>query len=415
MASATETDLKQPKLNFKYVSVTSGGRIVRGDIKATSEIAAQNALVERGRTPISIEEASPFWSIERQFPSLYKVKTREIYTFSRQLATLLDSGLSLLPAIQLLRAQAKGSRGFSKVLNTVVKDLNAGALLSHAFTKHPQVFDEIYCRTISVGESTGSLEAVLRELAEHMEKQDAFARKVKGALTYPAIVMTIGVVVIFVLLTTVLPPLTDMFTSLDAELPPPTKILIAASNFVNGNILYILGAVGIFIPTVILYVRRPSGKRKLDMLKMRLPVLGVAVQMAELARMARTMGMLLASGLPLQEIMEIIPKTTNNQVISNAFENVRQGLILGQGLSGPMAAQPIFPILFLQMVRVGEETNQLEKNMRVLAEFYEERAAERTAAVVGMIAPVSTIVLALMTGFIALSVIMPMYSITEAF
>ena len=415
MDRTTETEVKRPKLNFKYVAVTSAGRIARGDIKASSEVEAQNLLVARGRTPISIEESAAFWSLERQFPSMYKVKPREIYTFARQLATLLDSGLSLLPAIHLLRVQAKGSRGFSKVLDGVVKDLNAGTLLSDAFSKHPQVFDEIFCRTIGVGESTGSLDVVLRELAGHMEKADAFARKVKGALTYPAIVMTVGILVIFVLLTVVLPPLTDMFTSLDAELPVPTKILMASSDFVNGNIVYILGGAGTFITIFIMYIKRPSGRRKFDMFKMKMPVLGVAVQMAELARMARTMAMLLNSGLALQEIMEIIPKTTTNSVIRDAFENVRQGLVLGQGLSGPMAAQPIFPILFLQMVRVGEETNQLEKNMKVLAEFYEERAAERTAAVVGMIAPISTIVLAAMTGFIALSIIMPMYSINEAF
>ncbi|MCZ6892054.1 MAG: type II secretion system F family protein [Chloroflexi bacterium] len=414
MARVTQ-DARLPKLNFKFVAVGSGGRIVRGNIKAISEVDAQNLLVERGRTPVSIEEAPSFWSVEQQLPGFYKVKKREIAVFSRQLATLLDSGLSLLPAIQLLRSQSGSSRGFGRVLDTVAKDLNAGEFLSATFAKHPKVFDEIFIRTVAVGESTGNLQSVLRDMADHMESQEAFAKKIKGALTYPIIVITIGVIVAFVLLTVALPPLVDMFRSVGTGLPIPTRMLMAMSAFVNGYKLYMLAFVVIFIPSIVLYARKPSGRRMIDRLKMNIPVIGPAVQMGELARIARTMSMLLASGLPLQEIMEIIPRTTTNSIVFDATDAVRQGLVLGQGLSGPMAAQPIFPPLFLQMVRVGEETNALEANMRVVADFYETNATERTEAVVGMIAPLSTIFLAAMAGFIALAVIMPMYSITGSF
>ena len=179
--------------------------------------------------------------------------------------------------------------------------------------------------------------------------------------------------------------------------------------------MYILAFVFVFIPSLIWYSRRPDGRRTIDRFKMNIPVIGPAVKMSELARMARTMTMLLGSVLPLQEIMEIVPRTTTNSVMFDAIDTVRQGLMLGQGLSGPMSTQSVFPALFLQMVRVGEETNALENNMRVLAEFYETGASERTAAVVSMIAPISTIVLAVMAGFIALAVIMPMYSITGSF
>ena len=414
MARATH-NIKQPKLNFKYVAVSSGGRIVRGNIKATSEVDAQNLLVERNRTPVSIEEAPSFWSIEQQLPGFFKVKKREVAVFSRQLATLLDSGLSLLPALQLLRSQSGSSRGFGRVLDTVAKDLNAGEFLSASFAKHPKVFDEIYIRTVAVGESTGNLQSVLRDMADHMESQEAFTKKIKGALTYPIIVITIAVIVAFVLLTVALPPLVDMFKSVGTGLPLPTRILMGMSAFTNAYKLYMLAFVVLFIPSMVWYARKPSGRRMIDRLKMNVPVIGPAVQMGELARIARTMTMLLGSGLPLQEIMEIVPRTTTNSIIFDATDMVRQGLMLGQGLSGPMSTQPIFPPLFLQMVRVGEETNALENNMRVLADFYETNATERTEAVVGMIAPLSTIVLAAMAGFIALAVIMPMYSITGSF
>ena len=414
MAKAAQ-DIRQSKLNFKYVAVSSGGRIVRGNIKATSEVDAQNLLVEQGRTPVSIEEAASFWSIEQQLPGLFKVKKREVAVFSHQMATLLDSGLSLLPAMQLLRNQSNSSRGFGRVLDTASKDLNAGEFLSAAFAKHPKVFDEIYIRTVAVGESTGNLQAVLRDMADHMESQEAFTKKIKGALTYPAIVISIAVIVAFVLLTVALPPLVDMFKSVGTGLPLPTRILMGMSAFTNANKLYMLAFVVIFIPSLVMYSRKPSGRRMIDRFKMNIPVIGPAVRMSELARIARTMAMLLGSGLPVQEIMEIVPRTTTNSLIFDATDIVRQGLMLGQGLSGPMATQPIFPPLFLQMVRVGEETNALENNMRVLADFYETNATERTEAVVGMIAPLSTIVLAIMAGFIALAVIMPMYSITGSF
>ena len=227
--------------------------------------------------------------------------------------------------------------------------------------------------------------------------------------------MSEGLGVAFVLLTIALPPLTKMFTTLNVPLPLPTRILMGLSAFMAANKLYILAALAVFIPGLIWYSKQPRGKRVMDRFKMRIPVLGLAVRTSELAKMAQTMAMLLNSGLSLQDIMDIVPKTTTNSIMRDAMESVRQGLILGQGLSNPMSAQPIFPILFLQMVRVGEETNNLESNLRVLATFYQASATERTEAVVAMIAPLSTIVLAGMAGFIALSVIMPMYNITSAF
>ncbi|MBI4199117.1 MAG: type II secretion system F family protein [Chloroflexi bacterium] len=404
-----------PKLRFRYVAVAAGGRVVKGLVKAPNEVQAQNLIVAQGLSPISLEKAPPWLSLEEQLPSFFKVKKREVVNFSRQLATLLESGMSLLPALRLLGAQASASRVFKRVMETVMRDLSAGASFSYALAKHDKVFDEIYLKTIQVGEATGNLQDILRQLADHIETQDAFARQIKSALTYPTIVIVVGLGVAFVLMTVALPPLTNLFKTLNVKLPPPTRVLLAVSGFLAVYKLYILLGVGATVVLFTWYSKRPAGRRLKHRVSIRMPVLGPAVHMSILASIAKTMRMLLTSGLALQEIMEVMPKTVTNSLFQDALESIHRGLLLGQGIAMPMSSLPVFPPLFLQMIRVGEESNSLEVSLKVLGDFYADAASERTHAVVSMIAPLSTVFMGGLAGFIALSVIMPMYSITGAF
>ena len=259
------------------------------------------------------------------------------------------------------------------------------------------------------------MESVLREMAEYMEKQAAFSKKVGKALMYPAVVFTVGIGATLVILTVALPPMTNMFVAMELDLPTPTRILMATSNFLVNFYIYIIAVVGTLIGAFIWYTRRPAGRRMLDQVKLSAPLIGVPVRMSELARICRTMAVLLNAGLPLQEVMELLPQTTTNSVVKDALAQVKAGLFLGQGLTYPMSMNSLFPPLMLQMVRVGEESNNLEKNLFVLAIFYETTADERTAAMLSMIAPLSTMFLAGLVGFIAMSVIMPMYSMTGNF
>ena len=415
-ASASHPKERKVKpLTFRYQAHAGQNRIVKGTVTAISEVAAQNLLVEKGYAPISLEPiASPF-SLEGALPTYFGIKPRQIINFSRQLATLLESGISLLPALQLLEGQLSSAQAFGRVVRTMAQDLGTGNSFAQAISRHPTAFSDIYMRTIGVGEQSGKLEIVLRQMADFMEKQSAFAKKVTGALTYPAMVLGVAGIVSIILLTVALPPLTDLFESMDSDLPVPTKILLFLSDFINTYMLAILLFAGITIPLLIWYLKKPSGRRMMDHIKLSAPLIGPATKLAEMARICRTMSVLLQAGLSLQEIVELLPQTTGNSVIHDSLQRIRHGLFLGQGLSGPMSSDPVFPPLMLQMIRVGEESNTLEKNLTVLANFYELTADEKTAALTGMLTPLTTIGIAFVAGFIALSVIMPMYSLTGNF
>ncbi|HUV76269.1 MAG TPA: type II secretion system F family protein [Dehalococcoidales bacterium] len=415
MARTLEVPKQVKKATYRYVATTVHGRMVKGTVKASSEIEAERLIVGLGLNPSHVEVAPSMFSLEEAFPSLFKVKPKDVIVFSRQLATLLRSGISLLPALEILQGQVATSRAFARILGTVTNDIRSGSSFSQAISKHPRAFNEIYCRTITVGEETGSLESVLHQMADFLEKQSAMAQKIGKALTYPALVLGAGVVVIILLITVVMPQLLGMFISMNVELPLPTRILIGLTNVFTDYTLYLVVAAAVLVAVALWLVKQPTGRRILDRLRLTMPVLGPPALMSELGRFARTLSVMVKAGLKLQEIMEIAPQATDNRVFRNALSHVHERLILGEGLSEPMSRIKLFPPLLVQMVAVGEESNTLDFTMGVVADFYETAAEERTSAMVGMIGPVSTIGIALLVGFIALAVIMPMYTLTGAF
>lgn len=415
MARTIDVPKKQKELTYRYVASTRQGELVKGNIKAPTEIAAERLLIAKGYIPEHVEVAPSMFSLEEALPSLFKVKPRDVVVFSRQLATLLRSGISLLPALEILQGQVASSRAFNSILGSVLNDIRSGGSFSQAISKHPKAFNDIYCRTIAVGEETGSMEAVLNRMADYLDKQTVLAQKVKKALTYPMMVVGVGVIVVFLLITVVMPKLLDMFKALNVELPLPTRMLIAITELFTTHTLYILIAGAFLVALVLWLVKQPTGRRLLDRVRLRMPIIGPPALMSELGRFARSLSVLVSAGLKLQEIMELLPQSTTNRVFRDALEQVHERLIMGEGLAEPMSRLDIFPPLMVQMVAVGEETNSLDFTMGVVADFYETAAEERTAAMVGMIGPLSTIGIALLVGFIAISVIMPMYTITGAF
>jgi len=415
MERTTDVPAKRKVISYRYVAVTTQGERVKGTIKATNEVAAERLLIEQGYTPINVEVLPSMFSLEEAFPSLFRVKPRDVIVFSRQLATLLRSGISLLPALEILQGQVTTGRAFKKILESIANDLGAGSSFSQAVSKHPKAFSDIYCRTIAVGEQSGSLETVLNRMADYHEKQGVVASKIGKALTYPMMIMGVGIVVVIVLMTVVMPQLLGMFTALSADLPLPTRILIWVTDFLSANILYLFIAAVILAAVALWLAKQPSGRRLLDRLKLTVPVVGSALLMGELARFSRTMSVLITAGLSLQEVMEMMPQSSNNMVIRDALSQVNEGLLLGSGLSEPMSRIDIFPPLLVQMVAVGEESNTLDFTLGVVADFYEVTAEEKTSAMVGMMGPLLTIAMALGVGFIDISILMPIYTLTGAF
>ncbi|NQT05314.1 MAG: type II secretion system F family protein, partial [Dehalococcoidia bacterium] len=247
MARMDETPRQQREITFRYIATTRQGNPVKGSIKATSEIAAERLLITQGYIPEHVEAAPSMFSLEEALPSLFRIQPRDVIVFSRQMATLLRSGISLLPAMEILQGQIASSRAFNTILGSIVNDLGAGSSFSQAVTKHPKAFDEIYCRSIAVGEETGSLETVLHQMADYIERQQGLTQRIKKALTYPIMVMSAGVGVAILMITVVMPQMMGMFTAMSVELPLPTRILIGITEIFQNYTLYIVvGAAVLF-------------------------------------------------------------------------------------------------------------------------------------------------------------------------
>ncbi len=415
MASTTNLSAEPKKVAYRYEAFDRRGKLVKGNVKASSEFTAEQQVVARGLTPVNVEVVPSMFTLEEALPTLFKVKPRDVIVFSRQLATLLQSGISLLPSLEILHGQVASSRGFRRVLERMIFDIRSGDSFSDAVRRHPKVFSDIYSRTMIVGEHSGNLQSVLHRMAEHIERQGVISQKIGKALTYPAIVTVVGLLVVILLMTVVMPQLIGMFERMEADLPLPTVIMIAATDFFTSNTLEIVIGIAVSGVLALWMWRLPAGRRVIDRLRLEAPVIGPPTLFGELARFARTVSMMVSTGMNLQEIMEMVPHTTSNLVMREALDHVNAALLLGEGMSGPMSQIRLFPPLMVQMVTVGEETNTMEFTMGVVADFYETTADEKATAMVGLVGPLSTIAIALMVGFIAVSIMLPMYTLTGSF
>jgi type IV pilus assembly protein PilC len=396
-------------LLYKYVAFAPSGEQVSGSVDAANEDIAERTLWDWHYKVVLIRAIKPRPTIDQLLPSLFGIKPRDIVNFSRHLATLVESGIPLLSAIELLQGQSKGP--FARVLGEIGRDLNNGSPFSAAIAQHKTIFPPIYSRLMEVGERTGSLETVLRRVAVHIEKEQAIVKRVRGAMAYPAFIVLLAAVVVSILVTTALPPLTSLFDEFNTGLPLPTRILIGVSSFATAYKLHMLVAALIFVAVIAWYIRQPSGRRQLDYLFVRLPVIGMINIQSNVSRFSRTMAMLLRAGLPLTDIMELVLQTTQNQIIRDELSTVREELMRGEGLAKPFGRSRLFPSMLSQVVSVGEETGALDTNLDTLAEFYAAEVDERVTALTGMVQPAMTLGIGLVVAFIAISIIMPMYSI----
>jgi len=401
--------------SYRYTALNAKGKLIKGTVKALNEGLASNMIAERGHNLVSIQVIPAWYSLDQMLPSLFAVKPQEVINFSRQLATLLEAGISILPAIESVRQQAS-SRGLKRVLGEIINDLGSGLSFSEALTKHPKVFNEIYTKTVRVAESTGDIHEMLRQLAGHLENGDVTRKRIKKALMYPAVLSVVGVVVGLVLMVTVLPELIKIFDVMSVELPMATRILIALTDFLKAYQLYLL-VVAVLIGLMVVYlIKLPAGRRWLDRFILRAPVIGAPIHSSELGRFSRTASVLLGAGLALQEVMDLLPSTSGNSAIREALEQVKAELVRGDGVAEPMMRRGhIFPKLLTQMVKVGEDSNNLSYTLGVVADFYEGDANEKISGFVGKIAPTMTIVMGGVVAFLAMAIIMPMYQLSGSF
>jgi type IV pilus assembly protein PilC len=398
-------------LTYNYVAVTPTGERVEGRLDALSEDAAERMLWDSGYRVIRLRTAWKAPRLDAVLPSIFAVKPQEIITFARQMATLIESGIAVLPALELLQRQSRQT--FARVLDEMSQAIRGGASFSDALAEHPTVFPPIVNRLIVVGERTGNLELLLRQIATHIEKEQAIIKKVRGAMAYPAFVIVVAVVVVSVLVTSALPPLTNLFAEFDTELPVTTRLLMAITDFLTTYQMQLFLGIVLAVLVSALYLRTPSGHRRLDQFLLRAPALGRITVLSNASRFARTLGLLLRAGVPLSEVMDLLISTTPNSVIRDGIHSVRDDLLAGEGLSGPLGRTNLFPPLLVQMVEVGEETGTLDSNLEAMADFYESEVDGQINALTSMVQPALTLIVGGIVAFIAVSIIMPMYSIMD--
>ncbi len=401
-------------MDFAYTAYTEDKKLVRGKVSATSEEAASELLSYGGYRVVGLKSVTPLINKEKLLASFSRIKPQEIIMFSRQLALLLEAGTDIVTSLDLLKEQMTNET-LRNIIGEVASDIRGGSSLSAALSKHPRAFSQMYYRAISAGEQGGNLEVVLRQMADYIEKAVVTQKQIKGALTYPVIVVVAAIVVVFLLVTVVFPTFAGLYAQFGAELPLSTRILIGITDWSRSYGLYVLLGLLIAVVAVYLYIRTPVGRYSWDRLMLRMPVFGRIIHLGELSRSCRTMAMLVKIGLPLPEAMAMTIHNSGNKVVVENLTGVQQGLIRGEGLSRPMAKRPLFLPFMTQMVRVGEETGNLENTLTTVAENFEMEGSEKTRAAVALIQPVVTIILGLVVLFLVVSMYQAMYGVYSQF
>jgi type IV pilus assembly protein PilC len=397
-------------MGFRYLAYDSNGVEARGVLQVESEQTAERMLWDRGLTIAQLKPVRASVDLTRWFPTFFGPKPRDVIVFSNQLANLIEAGIAIVPALDLL-AEEVSSKPLQRVLRQVHQDVNAGSSITEALENHEHVFPPIYTRMIQVGERTGNLGLILRRLATYMEKEQSVIGKIRSAMVYPAFILVMAVGVIGILMNFTLPPLLQLYADFEAELPLPTQILLWASNVILGNQGIILATVALLVLLVALYITRPFGRRQLDLLLLKLPIIGKINLQGNVARISGTLATTLRAGLQLPESLELTRQTIRNVILAKNLEALRQETLQGRGIAAPLSQISIFPKMLSQVVRVGEETGTLDSHLETLAQFYEEEVDRGLKNVTTFIEPAMIILVGGIVAFVAISMILPMYSL----
>ncbi len=399
---------------YKYRAYSTDKKIVDGKLDVASESLAEDTLYRAGfQNIISLEEIKPEPGIERLLSKIFSVKPREVIDISNQLATLIQAGITISSALKLLEGQAT-NKALKKVFGGLLKEIQAGNSLSQALTLYPKVFPNTYCQLIKASEQAGTLEVGFRQSAKHLEKQASANQKIKRAMLYPTFVLLLAIGIAILLITVALPPLINLFTSLDVQLPWTTTLLVSISNFFIANGLAVPGGLVAAIILIYFLLRLPSVKLARDKFLIKIPVIGKINIERSMGLFCQTASMLLQAGLRLPQVIDVVIQTNRNQVIRAALSNVKERLVQGEGLAQPMAENKLFPPLLVEMALVGERTGTMDTTLGTLADFYEREVDRKIDSLISMIEPILTLLIGGVVIFIALSMITPMYSILKS-
>ena len=397
-------------MRFKYVAYNSTGEETTGIVEADSQQRAEETLWRSNLTISRISKVASSLALDEILPTIFGVKRQDLVTFSRDMASLLVSGIPLLQALRMLREQAEKA-SLKRVLGDILNSLEAGNSFSQACAKHPAIFPPLYLRLVEIGEEIGSLELVFRQITSHYEKELALQARIRSALTYPIMVIVLAVASLLIMVNFVLPAMMGLFTEFKAELPLITRILMAVAEALKTYGPQVTFSVILVAVLTYLYLKTPTGNRRKDYLVMQIPVIGAIIRKLNIGRIARTMVIMQRAGVTLTEILKILVQTTQNVAFKEALITVDTEIRQGRLLSQAFASHPLFTPLLVQMISVGEQTGRLETNMETLANYYEQEADRAINRATELIEPVMIVGAGGLVGFIAISIITPMYGI----
>jgi type IV pilus assembly protein PilC len=384
-----------------------GDKIEGGVIVAESKEAVRSRLRRQQIVVTQVKEQGK----EIAFPLLRGgVSQKELAIFTRQFSVMIDAGLPLVQCIEILGTQAE-NKVFQKVLLQVRQDVESGATLADSMRKHPKVFDELYCNMIAAGEAGGILDTILQRLANYIEKAVKLKRAVRSAMVYPVAVIAIAAIVVTVILWKVIPTFAALFAGLGAELPLPTRIVIALSNFVGRYIIIIVLLIAAAIYAIKKYHDTYKGRRVIDGLLLKAPVLGLVLRKIAVARFCRTLATLVSSGVPILEALEITAKTAGNAIVEDAIMATRKSIEEGKTISEPLKDTEVFPPMVVHMIAVGEQTGALDSMLSKIADFYEDEVDAAVANMLTLLEPIMILFLGIVIGGIVISMYLPMFSL----
>jgi type IV pilus assembly protein PilC len=394
-------------LDFKYTALDSSGEKASGTVSAVSAVRARNDLLSRSFERVVMKEKKGFRGIEI---TKKKIKRQDLMNFSRQLAAFLRAGIPILDALTTL-TESVGSPLLRIVLVDIADALRSGAPLSDAMAAHSTSFPTYYIGILRSAELTGNLDTVLDQLADYIERDLEAKRTVKSALTYPAVICVMAAGTVIVLTAFVLPKFQVFFKSFNAKLPLPTRILLAATAFMQTWWLVIAGGFVAAMVAAFITLRTERGKFMRDRMLLRTPVLGEIVRYATIERFFRILGSMLRAGVPVPEAMAAANEGSNNRVYERGLTAARDGMLRGEGLSGPLSATGLFPSAAAQMLRVGEDTGTLDRQLALAADFYQAELTHKVKRLTTLFEPAIILVMGGIVGFVAVALVSAMYGI----
>ena len=400
--------------SYAYRVRTKEGRILTGTMEAEGESAVAGRLRQQGMVPIEIKKDKSSSGMKMEINIIpKKVKLKDMAIFSRQFATMINSGLSLLRTLNILGEQTENPT-LAAAIHEVRDDVERGASLSASLTKHPKVFNNLFVAMVRAGETGGQLDTVLSRMADNFEADYKLRQKVKSAMTYPVVVAGIAVLLVTIMLLFVVPTFAEMFTGLGGELPLPTKILLKLSQAAKWLVplVVVLSIIG-FITYRRLRRANADFRLRADQVKLKVPIFGDLFQKVAISRWSRTLALLLRSGVPVLQALDIVADTTGNEVLTRATTDVKESVRSGESVASPLSDHGVFPPMVVQMISVGEDTGALDAMLDKVADFYDQEVESTTESLTALIEPIMIAVLGGIVGAMIIALYMPMFKIFD--